>query len=352
MDINGRFERGCRRVPRVIILMTCLILLLSTVQSMQALAESRKERSTRIPSKPEGNSQLVTFSCDFRFHIKGNVTRLRFLYCPPKTVKERQRVIQINFSPEPVAIYDEGATRYAVFSFGPSTGDQVIKISGEIELYRYDIETAIAVGATRKEAVSMSDSDRAQYLKAERFLEVHDPTVQKVARTIQSSQQRMHANPGRTQEEKMQKAELDCIQDILDWIRQNMQYEEHADSRRGAARAINLGKGVCSEFSDVFVTLCRASGLPAKVIKGLNTYFNNDPTHQWAEVFITGLGWVPFDPTWMHSAFAILRPIYLRQSDHNIGGVDSEGSFQLRYWYGSNSRPQVIFADSYHFYPK
>ena len=65
--------------------------------------------------------------------------------------------------------------------------------------------------------------------------------------------------------------------------------------------------GFCEHFSSAFVFLMRAAGVPARVITGyqggeLNTYdtiitVRQSDAHAWAEVFLTGSGWVRVDPT-------------------------------------------------------
>ena len=74
---------------------------------------------------------------------------------------------------------------------------------------------------------------------------------------------------------------------------------------RGALYALKNRQGDCAEFSRLFVALCRASGIPARLIRGYSHY---DPQknrkkpdaerHAWAEFLIPNYGWLPADPTW------------------------------------------------------
>ena len=59
--------------------------------------------------------------------------------------------------------------------------------------------------------------------------------------------------------------------------------------------------GDCTEHSQLFVTLARAAGLPAREVSGF-VYGGNDQTpslggHAWVEVLIDGI-WTGMDPTW------------------------------------------------------
>ncbi|MBI4220633.1 MAG: hypothetical protein HY682_10840 [Chloroflexi bacterium] len=63
-------------------------------------------------------------------------------------------------------------------------------------------------------------------------------------------------------------------------------------------------QGTCGNFSSAFVVLARAAGLPARTVSGWaisptdsEQTVRTDQAHQWAEVAMSPLGWVPFDPT-------------------------------------------------------
>ena len=69
----------------------------------------------------------------------------------------------------------------------------------------------------------------------------------------------------------------------------------------------NTREGFCEHFSSAFVFLMRAAGIPARVVMGYQggdvnpidriiTVRQSD-AHAWAEVFLSGRGWVRVDPT-------------------------------------------------------
>ena len=64
--------------------------------------------------------------------------------------------------------------------------------------------------------------------------------------------------------------------------------------------ALNLGQGECTDFADLFTTLARAAGLPARTVFGI-AYNNADQPsfmfHAWNEVLAEGQ-WQGVDPTW------------------------------------------------------
>ena len=64
------------------------------------------------------------------------------------------------------------------------------------------------------------------------------------------------------------------------------------------------GEGSSTSFSSAFTVLCRASGVPARVVSGWaisptagTQTVHSDQAHQWAEIALKEFGWIPFDPT-------------------------------------------------------
>ena len=74
------------------------------------------------------------------------------------------------------------------------------------------------------------------------------------------------------------------------------------DSRTPVTEALAARRGVCQDFANVMIAMCRSRGIPARYVSG---YFYNGKTaadeieasHAWVEVFVPGYGWKGFDPT-------------------------------------------------------
>ena len=69
-----------------------------------------------------------------------------------------------------------------------------------------------------------------------------------------------------------------------------------------ALEALRTGRAVCQGQSDLFVALCRAAGIPAQTVHGPclgepgTAAQDRFPTwHQWAQVYLPGQGWVPWE---------------------------------------------------------
>src|SRR5207237_3124684 len=68
-----------------------------------------------------------------------------------------------------------------------------------------------------------------------------------------------------------------------------------------AAEAFALKRGVCQDFTHIFIAAARSIGIPARYVGGYfrrnDGVIDQDAGHAWAEAFVPDLGWVAFDPT-------------------------------------------------------
>lgn len=87
---------------------------------------------------------------------------------------------------------------------------------------------------------------------------------------------------------------------IYDYLREKLFYK-----RIGgwdiAPTVLQRGSGSCSEYTFVYIAMCRAAGLPARfagsvVVRGEDASFDF-VYHRWVEVYLPGYGWVPVDPS-------------------------------------------------------
>jgi anti-anti-sigma regulatory factor len=83
---------------------------------------------------------------------------------------------------------------------------------------------------------------------------------------------------------------------ILEWLSpgKNIKYSGQTGSRWGTAKVLEQKFGHCWDFSDCFVTLARAAGVPSRQVAG---WFYGSSGHVWAEFYVEGKGWQQVDPT-------------------------------------------------------
>ncbi len=131
------------------------------------------------------------------------------------------------------------------------------------------------------------------------------------------------------------------VRKISRYIGEHMKYEL-AGGWNIAPTVIDRGTGSCSEYTFVFIAMCRAAGIPARYVGALvvrgDDASTDDVFHRWAEVYLPGYGWIPAD------AQAADKPAPAKQG---IGGLSNRfvittsgggGSKYMEWYYNSNAQ--------------
>ncbi|MCX6704122.1 MAG: transglutaminase-like domain-containing protein, partial [Candidatus Woesebacteria bacterium] len=115
-------------------------------------------------------------------------------------------------------------------------------------------------------------------------------------------------------------AELRTPKAIYDYVVKTLKYDfnrvQPNVQRMGAVNALqNPSQAICMEFTDLFIAIARAAGIPAREINGY-AYTENpelqplslvaDLLHAWPEYYDKDKGiWIPVDPTWASTSGGI-----------------------------------------------
>ena len=106
-----------------------------------------------------------------------------------------------------------------------------------------------------------------------------------------------------------QPTEYDAVKAVERHLQENYPYSERVPTRPLPLMGFLFEdeRGYCQQFSGAMALLLRMSGIPARVAAGFSPGSYNKDTkeyrvrdldaHSWVEVWFTGIGWVPFDPT-------------------------------------------------------
>ena len=99
-------------------------------------------------------------------------------------------------------------------------------------------------------------------------------------------------------------------EEIFKYININMSYDDSPTyANKGSVSALSSMRGVCEEFTTLFVAMCRAVNIPSRAIEGYRIqYVELDYSgekikekelinHVWAEIYLQDFGWVPVEPT-------------------------------------------------------
>ena len=101
----------------------------------------------------------------------------------------------------------------------------------------------------------------------------------------------------------------DAVKSVELWLQRNFTYSERVPTHPIPLMGFleEDQRGYCQQFSGAMALMLRMVGIPARVAAGFSPGSYNKDTgeyrvrdldaHSWVEVWFTGIGWVPFDPT-------------------------------------------------------
>ena len=107
----------------------------------------------------------------------------------------------------------------------------------------------------------------------------------------------------------------DIAKKVFDFVNLYMTYDESSlYARKGAVNALNTGRGVCEDYSKLFVSLLRANNIPARSSLGFwiqedqklklsyDTWQDITPfAHEWPEFYMKDYNWIICEPTFVYT---------------------------------------------------
>ncbi|MEM6841373.1 MAG: transglutaminase domain-containing protein [Bacteroidota bacterium] len=223
---------------------------------------------------------IVSYTEAISYHIKESTSRIQCVELLPYDIPGKQKVLSETFSVEPDTVWFEDGSRYAKFHIeNPRKRDSLkLVMHYDLLLYRNDLHTN-KLRRHRLDSTHSSPEPLTDYLKREENFQVNNKRIQAVAKSIN----------GETEEEIVRK--------IHEFVVENIEYKSFPNQDRGALRALKTGKGDCTEYSELMITLCRAKNIPSRIVYGVVVGSYKNPRHNWVEVYLSDYGWVAFDPT-------------------------------------------------------
>lgn len=291
-----------------------ILIIISLICLAPLICEGKKRTRRGKPREaPYKKINNVEFDIVYDIEVPGKASKIKLWALLPKTMPRRQKILRIKYSPEPIRILNKDGCNYAEFIFEEPPKQFQIQINVKAKLFRYDLSTARKKPKQREP----NNFDPNDFLKPEKSIEKDHPLIQSIAKSIRG------------------KTETEVVKNIQDYIINNVDYSYNKEDK-GALYAVNNKTGDCSEYSDLFVTLCRAKNLPARSISGFTSESTLTPKHAWAEVYLRKHGWVPFDPTWADVSntgakqFHYLKSVYVYMINMPKEPDKFKGTY---YWY-------------------
>lgn len=285
-----------------------------------------------------GENQILNFELRYDL-INSSILPKKQIIALPPDIALYQQIYFASISPAPLYLKrDIDGNTLATFRIKPKQSLQVTARGSAKILGR---QIFPEMGGKMHE---IPENLKKIYTKDDLYWEVSDPKIREIAEKL--------FDPHKTVAENAHK--------VHNYVVENLTYMEVAESsqdieRKGAVKALDKGENVCMEFTDLFVALTRAMGIPAREINGyaisngervspLEVDFNNkDILHSWAEFYDPKFGWVQVDPAWENTS----QIDYFTKLDTNhlafvIKGLDSEYPLPAGSYRTSEDKRQIF----------
>jgi transglutaminase-like putative cysteine protease len=241
-----------------------------------------------------GAFQVFSFSLTYALQNPLAYSSTQTIALPPDT--SYQRMYYSSMEPKPDSMsQDSDGNWLALYKLAPKQ-EITVHTKGSVQLF---------ASSTKK--TRLSPQEKASYLTATQYWQVDDPKIREISSKLQTPR------------------------DVYDYVVSTLSYDysrvKPNVERLGAVKALEAPKtAICMEFTDLFVTLARAIGIPAREVNGY-AYTQNpdieplslvsDVLHSWPEYYDEHREmWIPVDPTWADTT----------------GGVDFFDTFDFRHF--------------------
>ena len=217
----------------------------------------------------------------------------------PRRIQEAettQNVYYTNFDPLPKQVVEDlDGNLIATFKI-PSHENKTIKIDGYAQVDKIEVQ------ATPENSGLISDIDStvySKYLQPAEFWEVQNPEIINKAVELKAEKTNIYS---------ILESNYSHIIDTIDYSDVK---RFGINNRQGALKTLQGGAAVCMEYSDLFLTLTRAQGIPARAAFGYGYDArigeNQQDAHQWVQVYLPGLNeWLSVDVTWGESGPSLI----------------------------------------------
>ncbi len=138
------------------------------------------------------------------------------------------------------------------------------------------------------------------------------------------------------------------VRRIHDFVIDRIHYVN--DSRWDAApQVLEQGHGSCSEYSFLFIALCRSIGIPARYEAGShlrdNLPYEDKVFHRWQQVYFPNYGWIPIDCTWDDRDDMIEQALYFGAKSKTTFTTTVGGGGERGMWWTYNSANSTSGGD-------
>lgn len=229
-----------------------------------------------------GDEQIYSFALTYHLYNNHLFPVKTEIALPPSTNYQEVSIDRI--SPKPVnVVLDKDGNWLALYNLAPSEKSTVL-VRGKVKIKLIP----------KKEILSQEDLDN--YLKEKPYWQISNDKIKKIVQNLTTPRA------------------------VYDYVARQLKYDFSRVSenkpRLGALGVLdNPSSAVCLEFTDLFIALSRAAGIPAREVDGFAYTQNSkerplslvkDVLHAWPEYYDREkMSWIMVDPTWENTTGGI-----------------------------------------------
>jgi hypothetical protein len=274
-----------------------------------------------------GFGQFQVFTYTLLYHLENPLGKnaQTQISLPPDTAFQKVYIKKIDPKPTNVEV-DADGNWIAFYNLTPR---QRVDVT---------VEGSVQIFASYRSFPKPTEQELSNNLRESEFWQVNDPNITSLATKLKTPRA------------------------IYDYVSTTLKYDftrvQPNVQRTGALNALkNPSQAICMEFTDLFIAIARAAGIPAREINGY-AYTENpdlqplslvaDVLHAWPEYYDKDKGvWIPIDPTWASTSGGVnyFDKLDLRHFTFVIHGESSvmpypPGSYKL----GPNPQKDVYVS--------
>jgi len=265
---------------------------------------------------------------DFRNYGPDEIEELDIYMAVPRNLDNQEILSEIKYEPKPDGfVTDKWNQKFAHFHYENIKSGTFLKPTMKLKAKLYNTEYYIfpeKVGTMEDVPYDIKEKYLADGLK----YDINNSLIQKGVKKAVGDEK----NP------------YWIMRNIFDYICEKIEYNlKPLGGWNPAPTVLKRGTGSCSEYTFIFISMCRAVGLPARyagsvVVRSADKGID-DVWHRWAEVYLPNYGWIPVDVSAGDSPLPARRARYIGvlRNRYLITTKGGGGSEYLEFYYNFNA---------------
>lgn len=283
------------------------------------------EPPTAAPPDPVVGSQTydVRHSLTFKNRGSGKATRIEVSVALIQDRPPNQRVLALEADQPYHSVTDEDGNTFAVFTIWEVAPGAIIEINIDYKV----VVNALAYDLSRCAGELIDEATQA-----EAYIESDAPRIIALAGELSANQPDVCAQ----------------ARSFYDYVGDTLKYAGYNPDNLGALGVLDARRGDCSEYADLLIALARSQKIPARFLEGVTCctdggYNEGETKHDWTEIYLPGIGWVPADATYGRAAgdretyFARMPSDRIIVTTGRSPALLEGYGYWIYYWWGSAS---------------